>query len=556
MQITTQLSGSRIIFYIILIIIISSGLKLYTVDFSIPPHSDDFGYIIDSTQYSQGDFFLNPRKNPGWSLVLSPFMAIINSDNFLDYTTLAKILGITISTITIVPMYLLARRFFDEKYSLVASCLFAFEPHLNYNSGTALAEPLLILVLILSMNFILSDKTKYHCLAFVFTGLCWWVKLEAIYPLFAIILIYFFVHRSKPNSLPKFFLYMIVFLLIVSPIFIQRYEQFGDPFYVWYNEIIFSDNYSQLLTSPENAGKLEYFVEKHGILGLMDRLASGLMNLFNILIRISYPYLFILIPFGILFSLRPIEQKLMNVKANWIMIIVIISVLMIPFAIIDERRYLLPIFPFLIILSTIPIQRITNYGLDTFSFSERQKSIFLVIVVGVVLILSSIFTMGIGAFGYGLPNSVLEHEKVKFTEYLVENFDGRILRDFDKDGRAVNDYLAYVNLTSDDNNFKTFKSPRGKNPYPDLYEPGKIVHTSVSGKTVEELITNGEIGGLKYIGILEKGSYFFPFLNDLYYNEANYPYMKKVFDSDKMGYQEFKIKVFEIDYKKFYEFSD
>jgi hypothetical protein len=52
---------------------------------------------------------------------------------------------------------------------------------------------------------------------------------------------------------------------------------------VWYNEIIFSDNYSQLLTSPENAGKLEYFVEKHGILGLMDRLASGLMNLFNIL---------------------------------------------------------------------------------------------------------------------------------------------------------------------------------------------------------------------------------------------------------------------------------
>ena len=114
MQITTQLSGSRIIFYIILIIIISSGLKLYTVDFSIPPHSDDFGYIIDSTQYSQGDFFLNPRKNPGWSLVLSPFMAIINSDNFLDYTTLAKILGIAISTITIVPMYLLARRFFDE----------------------------------------------------------------------------------------------------------------------------------------------------------------------------------------------------------------------------------------------------------------------------------------------------------------------------------------------------------------------------------------------------------------------------------------------------------
>ena len=164
----------------------------------------------------------------------------------------------------------------------------------------------------------------------------------------------------------------------------------------------------------------------------------------------------------------------------------------------------------MIILSTIPIQRVTNYGLNTFSFNERQKSIFLVTVVSVVLLLSSTFTMGIGEFGYGLPNSALEREKIKFTEHLVENFDGRILRD-----AVVNDYLAYINITSDDNDFKTFKSPRGKNPYPDLYEPGKVVRMNVYGKTVEELVTNGETISLKYIGILEKGSYLFPFLNDL-----------------------------------------
>ena len=550
MQITTQLSGSRIIFYFILIIIISLGLKLYTVDFSIPPHSDDFGYILDSIQYNQGDFFLSQKKPPGWSLVLAPFMTIINSDVFLDYASLARILSIAISTITIIPMYILARKFFDEKYSLVATCLFAFEPHLNYNSGLALSEPLLILVLILSMNFILNDKPKYHYLAFIFAGLCWWVRLEAIYTMIGIILIYFIVHRTKSNSLRNFFLCMIFLFIIILPLFIQRDIQFDDPFYVWYSGTILSDDYAELLTSPENAGVVD-FVEKHGILGLMERLANGLTNLFNILIRISYPYLFILIPFGILFSLRPIEQKLKNIKANWIMIIIIISVLMIPFAIVEERRYLFPIFPFLIILSTIPIQRITNYGLDTFSFNERQKSIFLVTVVSVVLLLSSTFTMGIGEFGYGLPNSALEHEKVKFTVYLVENFDGRILRD-----EVVDDYLAYVNLTSDDNDFKTFKSPRGKNPYPDLYEPGKVVRMSVYGKTIEELVTNGEPRGLKYIGILEKGSYFFPFLNDLYYIEENYPYMKKVFDSDEMGYKEFKIKIFEIDYKNFHELKN
>ena len=536
-----------IFFCLAIIVVISIPLKLYTVDFSIPSHTDDFGYILNAIQYSEGDFFISQKKNPGWSLFLTPFMSIINSSDFLDYSNFVRVLTITISTITIFPMYVLARKFFNEKYSVIAASLFAFEPHLNYNSGTALSEPLLILVLITSMIFILHNKTKYHYLAFIFAGLCWWVRLEVIYPVIAIILIYFVVHRSKSNSLRNFSIGIVFLLITISPLFIQRDLQFDDPFYVWYGGTILAGDYAELLTSPEDAGITD-FVEKHGILGLMDRFANGLTNLFNVLFRILYPYLFILIPFGVLFSLRPIDQKLKHIKANWIMILTLIGVLVIPFAIIDERRYLFTLFPFLIILSTIPIQRVTNYGLSTFSFNERQKSIFLVIVVGVVLLLSTTFTMGVGEFGYGLPNSVLEHEKIEFTKYLVENFDGRILRD-----ETVIDYLAYVSLTSDDNDFKSFKSPRGKNPYPDLYEPGKVVWLSVNGKTIEELITNGETRELKYIGILEKGSYFFPFLNDLYYNEEKYPYMEKIFDSDEMNYKEFKIKAFEINYQKFHE---
>ena len=441
MQITTQLSGSRIILYLVLIIIISLGLKLYTVDFSIPPHTDDIGYITTAIEYGQGDFFLSQKKHPGWSLVLVPFMSIVNSDSLLDYANAARILSIAISTITIIPMYILARRFFDEKYSLVASCLLAFEPHLNYNSGGGLAEPLLILVLILSLNFILNYKTKYLYLAFIFTGLCWWVRLEATYSIIAIILIYFLVHRTKSNYLRNFFFCMVFLLIIISPLFVQRYVQFDDPFYVWYSGTILSDNYADLLTTPEDAG-LTDFVEKHGVLGLMDRLADGLKNLLNILIRISFPYLFILLPFGILFSLRPIDQKLKNVKANWIMILVLIGVLVIPFAIVDERRYLFPLFPFLIILSTIAIQRVTNYGLNTFSFSHRQKSTFLVITTGIVLLLSTIFTTGVTGFGYGLPNTALENEKFEFAKYLVENFDGMVLRD-----ATSLDYLLYVSLT-------------------------------------------------------------------------------------------------------------
>jgi len=542
-------SKKKIIITLFLILIVSLGLKLYTVDFSIPSHLDDMSFILRAFQYAQGDFFLNQKSNPGWYLFLSPFTLIIDSNDFVDYSNLARILTLTISAITIFPMYVLARKFFNDKYSIVAASLFAFEPHLNFISGTAMGEPLLILVLITSMIFILNDKIKYHCVAFVLTGFCWWIKLEAIYPAIAIILIYFVIHRSKRNSLRNFSFCIIFLLITISPLFIQRDLQFDDPFYVWYGGTILADDYAELLTSPEDTGITD-FVEKHGILGLMDKFANGLTNLFNVLFRILYPYLFILIPFGVLFSLRPIDQKLKHVKANWIMILALIGVLVIPFAIIDERRLLFALFPFLIILSTIPIQRVTNYGLSTFSFNERQKSIFLVIVVGVVLLLSTTFTMGVGEFGYGLPNSVLEHEKIEFTKYLVENFDGRILRD-----EVVIDYLAYVSLTTEDNDFKLFKSSRGKDPYPDLYEPGKVVWLSVNGKTLEELIVNGETRELKYIGIVEKGSYFFPFLNDLYHYEERYPYMEKIFDSDEMNYKKFKIKAFEINYQKFHDLN-
>ena len=551
MQITTQLTGSRITLCLIFISFISLGLALYTVDFSIPPHSDDIGYVLTAVQYNEGDFFLSQKKHPGWSLVLTPFISILDSNNFLDYTNLARGLSLIISTISIFPMYLLLRKFFNEKYSLVATSLFAFEPHLNYNAGSALSEPLLIIVMILTMLFILNNKTKFHYLAFVFAGLCWWARLEAFYVIIAIIIIYFVVHRDKPNFLRNFSLCIVFLLLIISPLFIQRDLQFDDPFYVWWGGTMFTDDYSEVLTSPEDA-EITDFVEKYGILGLIDRFANGLTNLFNVLFRILYPYLFIFIPFGILFSLRPIDQKLKHIKANWIMILTLIGVLAIPFAVIDERRYLFTLFPFLIILSTIPIQRVTNYGLGAFSFNEKQKSAFLVIITGIALLLAAIFTMGIGEYGYGLPNLTLENEKLQFAEYLVENFDGRILRD-DK----TLDYLAYVSLTSgNDIDFKEFKSPRGKDPYPDLYEPGKVVWLSVNGKTAEELVTNGQTKGLKYIGILEQGSNFFPFLNDLYYNEENYAYMKKIFDSDEMNYKEFKIKVFEIDYKKFHELND
>ena len=308
MQITTQLSGSRIIFFLILIIIISLGLKLYTVDFSIPPHSDDFGYIVNSMQYNQVDFFLSQKKHPGWSLVLAPFTAIVNSDNFLDYGSTARILSIAISTITIIPMYILARRFFDEKYSLVAASLFAFEPHLNYNAVLGLSEPIFVLGIILTTIFILQkNHSWYFYLSFLLAGIVWWIRFNGLIMVVILSIVFFVIYKPSSKNFLKYLVCIGLFLIIVSPILIQRYDQFGEPLYFAVSDNHFiGDSYANYAV---NTMDIEYsasdYIEENGILNFVERF--GLMGLYTMathMFKMLFPYLIFLVPFGVLFSLR------------------------------------------------------------------------------------------------------------------------------------------------------------------------------------------------------------------------------------------------------------
>ena len=75
----------------------------------------------------------------------------------------------------------------------------------------------------------------------------------------------------------------------------------------------------------------------------------------------------------------------------------------------------------------------------------------------------------------------------------------------------------------------------------------------VYAESIEDLILNGEGSNLKYLISNNQKTFFYPFVDDVYHNEKNFPYHIKVFDSDKHGYQKLKIKVFEIDYEKFNE---
>src|SRR3989344_6152272 len=158
---------SYIIFSLIIICSISLVFKLYTVDFSIPVYSDNLDYTLYAIAHTNGDFSQSSHRGIGWSLFVFPFFKLIDSDNFLVYSSIIRILSLSVATVSIVIAYILGRKFFNEKYSLVVASLFAFEPHLNYNAGFGLSEPLYHLVIIASFYFVLNKNSKYIILSLI-----------------------------------------------------------------------------------------------------------------------------------------------------------------------------------------------------------------------------------------------------------------------------------------------------------------------------------------------------------------------------------------------------
>ena len=542
METKLQLSRSNVVLYLILIVIISLGLKLYLVDFSLPVNSDNLSYVLNGIAHSNGDFDHSPSRSIGWSLFLSPFFSLMNSNDFLDYSNVAKIISIGVSTTTIFLIYKVGRKFFDERYSLVAACLFAFLPQLNYNSVMALSEPLFIFSILASFYFLLNDKSKFIIPALAFVGFSYWIRLNGIIFFLIISLTYILTFKKSRIFLRNYGIGLVIFLIIISPILLQKYEQFGDPFYSSYQDKMFSNNYEELISnlSLNTETSASSYIENNGIFDFIYTFfISGIFNSMIMLSKLSFPYLFILIPFGILFSFRAFDQKSQYTKANWIFILSSIFFMSFILSVVPEKRFLLFLMPFLVLFSVIPIHRVTEYGLSTFSLSRNQKNAFLVIVIIIVIILSGLFTLR-----YEKLDPGLENEKMDFAQYALENLHGNTLRDFG----GGTDYINSVILL-DYNNFQDFKI----SSLADDTERSKLAYQEigVSASNIEDLILKGEPLNLNYLISNQHDTFYYPFVDQVYHNEEQYPYLIKIFDSHEHGYEKLKIKVFEIDYEKF-----
>lgn len=517
--------------------VISIALKLYFIDFSLPIYNDNMDLTLRAFAHLHGNFEVSENRNFGWSLFLAPFLSVINSDNWIDYSVLARIVSLSVSTLTIIPMFLLSRKFFENKYALMATGLFSFEPHLNEVAGLAQTEPLFLLAILGSFYFILSEKNdKFVIFSFILAAIAYWIRPMGLIMIVVISIIYFMHFK---NSFKKYLIYLPIFILVLSPVLLIRSQQYGDPFY--YGDVSRGFVSESAMLHAENTPSISVtdVIQNNGLLFFVKHfIMDGMFNIIKGLTAVSLPYLIVLWPVGIIGFLWFENSAKRSLMYTLILIILSLGSLIIVFSTVLSIRFLFPIIPYLILFAIVPIKKISEY---LHIESTKKSNIFLTLILITVLFSSIYFCI----YKIEKPDPVLENEKIKFSNYIRTNLSGKIFND----GWSTH-YFNYVEMSQNDI-FKTYfveskESIVLKNGFTDL----KII--LLYGDSLEQIISDGEKLGLTHLAI-EQQQYFHPFLNDVYINENNYPYLTKIFDSEKENYQKLQVKVFTIDYDLFHK---
>ena len=168
-----------------------------------------------------------PVTNNGWPTFLSIFFYFFNSDNFLHYMDLQRYITIIISVITIIPVYILCRKFCGNKLSLLGASLFVLQPRIIENSLNGLTDPLFILLELMCLVLFLQNGFKFKYLSFAFLALASLVRYEGIILIIPLSILFLRINRIDKKIILRYFLAISIFLLFLLPMVFVRMDTMG-----------------------------------------------------------------------------------------------------------------------------------------------------------------------------------------------------------------------------------------------------------------------------------------------------------------------------------------
>jgi len=273
--------------------------------------------------------------NNGWPTFLSVFFHFFNSNNYLDYNDLQRYITIIISVITIVPVFILCRKFCGNGLSLLGTVFFVFQPRIIENSLMGLTEPLFVLLELSCLVLFLQNNWKLKYLSFAFLALACLVRYEAIVLILPLSFLFLFKNRRDKTIIPRFLIAISIFLLVLLPMLFVRMDTLG---------------YDGVFSHSASA------VDAYSSGAKIVRGGETVFALVNSTARAVFPIFFIFLPLGIFTFFR--NRNFDKYVVLSFLVFLSLPIIYASVREISEPRYLLTLFPILSLFSIYTVKGI------------------------------------------------------------------------------------------------------------------------------------------------------------------------------------------------------
>ncbi|MEK6904641.1 MAG: glycosyltransferase family 39 protein [Nanoarchaeota archaeon] len=415
------------------------------------------GYnLINGGGYIDVEGNVNTVFTPLYPILIGIFDLVFGN---LEFT--ARIISVIFGALLIFPVYMLARRLYNEKVALVSALITAVYPALAYISTITYSDSLYLFLLYNLFYFgyraLEEKKRSLYAISGLLGGLLYLARPEGAFYTFLIALLAVFWSRKDIRSAARnIILLLVVFAMVVSPFVLFAYNQTGDlslsskgyvvykfrefkPFTIEYERNIFG------LNEEKTDIKLNPYTVKGSLANeIMNNLPNFFSRYFYGLFKEIYfviPMLFPLVIFSIISFFRKFDKKDLK-KEYYLLALIAYPILFFPVFWV-EVRYMLPILPVLVMWASNGILNIDRL------LNRKWISTFLLIVIVAFSLAGNVLANQLVDKRFEKQDPPLEHREA--GKWLKENFDSPVIMErkpwasFYSGGTFVN--LPYGNFS-------------------------------------------------------------------------------------------------------------
>jgi hypothetical protein len=365
----------------------------------------------------------------GYHHPLLPTLVAPFAERDLIYFAKAKLVNVAIGTLTFWVIAWVGLRLIGPASTFLA--LVAIAPGLSNKSAEFTAEPLLLMLVVLTFYYLVRgfEQSRFWAFAGASAGLAYLTKGSGLLLLLAYALTVF---RSAPKLVltPHFWLFPLVFVLVAAPLLAYNWQVFGSPIFNYNTAHVIWLDYTeeQMIMFDKGLPTISSYLATHSLADILHRLLRGLVRVRGV--EWVWPFLgvFVFIPKRWLayFQISPAKQPMVTVASS----VVLTFYLAFSWSAVVQRgiRYLLPIFPIIfLMLADVLIfyaARLVHRRWPT----PRPAHLTRLAMYGLLMVLSVVWVVQVSGRDFQVPLAINFEDQATAEMYRLLDtpaFDGK-----------------------------------------------------------------------------------------------------------------------------------